>query len=226
MRIASLIGGLGAGAALVYFLDPKKGAARRSLVRDKAGAVWDAKMSAKRAMLKDARNRLQGVAAVAREKLVHEPIPDERLVARVRSAIGHVLSHPRAIEVTAENGHVHLHGLVFSSELDRLLQVAAKVSGVQSVEHDLDVRHTAEGVPELQGSTETPEQRRERLQQGLRPATALAVGIAGGVLALVGMTRKDAFGKSLTAVGMTLLSKSLKDTEGKAVSEQVLGRWV
>ncbi|HZH99056.1 MAG TPA: hypothetical protein VEX38_08800 [Fimbriimonadaceae bacterium] len=225
MRITSLIGGLGAGAALMYFLDPKKGAARRSRAKDKATAVLNAKMQAKSAMVHDARNRLKGIAASAKRKLSEEQVADERLKARVRSAIGHVVSHPRSIRVRAEAGNIHLSGLILADEVGRLMETASKVPGVQSVMQDLDVRESAEGVPELQGSTETPEQRAERLQEGLRPATALAVGLAGGVLALVGMTRKGPFAKALTATGMTLLSKSLKDTEGQRIAEHV-GRWV
>jgi len=35
-RALAIIGGIGAGVAAAYFLDPKKGADRRALVRDKA----------------------------------------------------------------------------------------------------------------------------------------------------------------------------------------------
>ena len=34
-RMLTILGGLGAGAALVYFMDPKKGAGRRAMVQNK-----------------------------------------------------------------------------------------------------------------------------------------------------------------------------------------------
>jgi gas vesicle protein len=38
-RLLAIIGGVGAGVAAAYFLDPKKGADRRALVRDKFNSL-------------------------------------------------------------------------------------------------------------------------------------------------------------------------------------------
>ena len=62
----AILGGLGAGAAAMYFLDPERGNRRRALVRDKAaGLTHDAKKAiAGRAQ--DLKNRAAGIAHEAK----------------------------------------------------------------------------------------------------------------------------------------------------------------
>jgi hypothetical protein len=40
MRTATLIGGLGLGAGLMYVFDPDRGKRRRAMARDKAESLW------------------------------------------------------------------------------------------------------------------------------------------------------------------------------------------
>lgn len=58
---AAVLGGIGAGAAMMYLLDPDRGARRRSLIRDKAVGTTN---DMKRAVVKKSkhfRNRAQGL---------------------------------------------------------------------------------------------------------------------------------------------------------------------
>ena len=61
--IIAFLCGLGAGAALMYFLDPDRGARRRSLVRDKAVGLTNDATEAISGTAEDLSNRAYGVAA-------------------------------------------------------------------------------------------------------------------------------------------------------------------
>jgi hypothetical protein len=82
-KAATLLGGIGIGAALMYLLDPDRGARRRALARDKAihlGRVTGERLGARS---RDLRNRAQGVAARAKRGKSNEAPPDDVLEARV-----------------------------------------------------------------------------------------------------------------------------------------------
>jgi osmotically-inducible protein OsmY len=71
----------------------------------------------------------------------------ERLLQRVRSEMGHVVSHPSAIQVLADgNGVVTLSGSVLASEVDPLLSTVNRIPGVTQLINRLDVQDTIEGV--------------------------------------------------------------------------------
>lgn len=61
--IVAFLGGIGTGAALMYFLDPDRGARRRSLMRDQAvGLKNDARETISKTA-QDLSNRAYGVVA-------------------------------------------------------------------------------------------------------------------------------------------------------------------
>jgi len=217
-KIKALIGGLGAGALAMYFYDPQKGRRRRNEVRDKFNAVLNAKLEAKEVMLRDASNRVRGIAATARARFKKTSPEDSQLVARIRSEMGHIISHPGPIEVQASKGRVRLNGPILAAEVDDLIGCVWQIPGVESIEHQLQVHETAEGISALQGSCERPDQRPDLFRENWAPATSLAVGIAGGMLAVYGLARRGVVGTTLGAVGMGLLAKSLRDTEGKIIA--------
>ena len=150
-RGLTLLGGIGIGAALMYVLDPDRGRRRRALTRDKltrtAHKLGDGLGKASR----DLRNRAQGLVAETRLRFAAEEVPDETLVARVRSALGRYPVHQRALEITAEQGRVTLGGLALASEVDDLLACVAAVRGVREVENRMEVRQQAGNIPSLQG---------------------------------------------------------------------------
>jgi hypothetical protein len=78
-------------------------------------------------------------------------VDDRQLVERVRSQLGHVTSHPRAIDVEAHDGEVTLYGPVLASEMTEIVHLVASVDGVEHVINELEPHETAEGVPSLQG---------------------------------------------------------------------------
>lgn len=150
MRRASTLGfvsGLGAGAALMYFCDPDRGARRRALVRDKF-IHWRHQLNdASRATTHDLGHRLQGAGARLRRYWEDQLAPDEILVERVRSRLGRVVTHPRAIDVVACDGVVTLCGPLSTRESEAAVAAVASTPGVVEVVNRLDPDGAASPVP-------------------------------------------------------------------------------
>ncbi|HWE22668.1 MAG TPA: BON domain-containing protein [Myxococcales bacterium] len=142
--------GFVAGGVTVALLDPRRGAARRALLRDKGfSAVKDAAgMASRRA--KDLRQRLHGVVYEAKARMSEQQVPDDILVERVRAQLGRPVSHPRAIEVRAENGCVVLSGPILAHEAEDLIRRVSKIPGVRSIESQLELHGDAGDVSSLQ----------------------------------------------------------------------------
>lgn len=73
--IAFLVG-VGTGAALMYFLDPDRGARRRSLARDQAVALKNDASDAISKTAEDLSNRAYGVAAETVKAVTGTPIDE------------------------------------------------------------------------------------------------------------------------------------------------------
>jgi osmotically-inducible protein OsmY len=144
------IGGLLVGAAVMYLLDPDRGGRRRALVRDQAARASHKLGDGLDATARDLGNRAKGTAAELRSRFRREAVDDTILHERVRSAIGHAVSHPGAIEVSVSDGRVTLQGSVLEQELDKLLRAARQVRGVSEVINELAVHREPAGVPSLQ----------------------------------------------------------------------------
>lgn len=127
--------GAGIGAGLMFFLDPVRGRRRRSLIREKAFSIGRRMQRATGKMSRDLGNRAHGV--VARAQHHPEQISDDVLVARVRSRIGRVVSHPHAVGISAREGAVTLSGTIPGDEMRDLLSCVARVEGVRHLENRL-----------------------------------------------------------------------------------------
>lgn len=171
-RNIALLGGVGLGAGVMYFLDPTAGRRRRAIVRDKMFSWWRRGRKAWDTTSRSIGNRAQG----ARAGMGASTGDDSVLEARVRSRLGHVVSHPSAISVNAQGGRVILAGDILKSEVDDLMNAVAQVPGVTSTENRISVHDSAENVPKLQGRG-----RRHGAGTGM-PGTWTIVGLtAGGI---------------------------------------------
>jgi hypothetical protein len=136
--------GVSLGAALMFLLDPSGGRRRRALLRDKlvrtahtARHAWDARRS-------DVTDRWQGVQALIRAK---RNASDRVIAERVRAEVGQVVSHPRAVSVSARRGSVTLGGHVLATEAGALLAAIENVRGVREVRNELTRHVSADGMP-------------------------------------------------------------------------------
>ena len=207
-RSRTYLEGMFAGASLAYFLDPERGARRRSLVRDQLVHLGRKLEHGLDAAATDARQRSLGAAAKARRRFRHEEAPDAVVEARVRSQLGRVVSHPRAIEVSVLDGKVTLAGAVLASELDRLLATTRKVRGVREVENHLGAHPRPGGVPGLQGNGRRPEPRFELLQDNWTPSVRLLVGALGASSLLSARSGSGLRAVLASALGGVLLARA------------------
>ncbi len=169
---ALVAGGIGAGAALMYLLDPARGKARRRQLLDRAQSACRQSGKLADQIKHNIANRARGVAAETKSFWRHETVPDEKLLGRVRTKLGRWTSHPHAIDVRVEHGRVILAGQILVDEVERLLAVLSGIPGVTRVENHLEMHASAEGVPMLQGGT--PKRKRADWKPFLR-----ALGMIG-----------------------------------------------
>jgi uncharacterized membrane protein len=208
----SVMSCLGIGAGLMYFLDPAAGRRRRALVRDKVIRGWNKAGNAIEATACDLSNRARGLMAEARSFVSCGAVLDEVLVERVRSKIGRVVSHPSAIEVTADQGRVTLRGPVLGKEVGNLLSTISSVRGVVDVENRLEAHKQAGDVPGLQGGAPR-EQRFELMQTNWSPTARLLMSSAGGTMTLYGFKRGDTVGIAMGALGAGVLARAIANVE-------------
>ena len=81
----------------MYVLDPEAGTKRRTLARDKMTEARNKMGSIASATAQDLDNRATGIVSGVRSRFPHEKVDDEVLEARVRSKVGLLVRHPRAI---------------------------------------------------------------------------------------------------------------------------------
>jgi len=189
------------GAGLMFLFDATRGRRRRAVARDRAlraarEAAWGTSL-----VTNDLWNRTYGLVAQARSRWLGEQPSDDVLCARVRSAMGRVVSHPHAIAVSAARGYVFLSGPILSAEVDGLLAVVRRVPGVRGVENLMDEHKQPGNISALQGHGRLPGDRLDVMQENWSPATRLIVGAAGAALAATGARRADALGAILAIVG-------------------------
>ena len=139
------------GAGLMFMLDPNTGRRRRAITRDKARKFARLSAERARALAQQAADRARGVVAEARAASDEEWVNDATLVARVRSELGRVVSHPGSLHVDAIDGCVTVRGPVFVWEAEAALAAIENTRGVCGVDDQM-TRHEQPGnVPGLQG---------------------------------------------------------------------------
>jgi uncharacterized membrane protein len=197
------------GFALMYFLDPNLGRRRRARTRDKVVHAAKLLNAGARVTARDTVHRAQGAWAEARRLFSHEgEINDEAVVARVRAALGRVVSHPHAIEVAASGGHVTLTGPILAYEVRPLLRAVRRVAGVRAVSDQLTVHSEPGHVSSLQGGESRTGERFELLQENWSPAARILVGGAGATLMLAATRVRGGLCALLGVSGSALLARA------------------
>jgi hypothetical protein len=208
MNITSLLVGAGAGAGLMYLLDPDLGNRRRALVRDQLLRARHLTEDAMDATSRDVRNRARGVVAELRARLIPEDVTDDVLEERVRARLGQTIRYARSIETSVTDGAVTLRGPVLADDVARVVRRVGQIPGVRAVDNRLDVHAEPDGVLGLHGARRSAGGEVLELMQGqLSPTARLATGLAGALLALWGLRRLDAAGIPVATIGMALLAR-------------------
>ncbi|HWQ32087.1 MAG TPA: SRPBCC family protein [Blastocatellia bacterium] len=209
---------MGAGAGLMYLLDPDRGRRRRALLKDSAAHTFNQTRCALGTTSRDLANRARGFAARTTALFRSDEADDEVIEARVRSKLGRVVSHPGAIEVRARDGRVTLTGSVLAREVDDLVSCISSVRGVGEVDNQLQVHSQAGEVPELQGGRRRPGEQFELMQHNWSPSARLLATLTGGALMGVCLRRRDAVGVTLGTIGFGLALRGISNIELKRLS--------
>jgi uncharacterized membrane protein len=214
-----LLGGLGLGALVMYLADPQAGRRRRARLVDQYQHTSLKVQRGADVVLRDARNRAEGFAAQVRSyvpRLGARGNDDAILVERIRSALGRATSHPHAVEVACESGHVTLRGVALASETPRIMSAARHCRGVKSVTNHLIQHESAEGIPALQGG-HPREGRIELMQDNWSPAWRSLAGAIGAGLTFAGWIRGGFGGLALGAVGGGLVARAAANRDLKSL---------
>ena len=84
-----------------------------------------------------------------------QPDDDAQLRATVRARLDDLVSHPRAIEVEANQGIVRVSGQVLAPELDGLLTQLLRIRGVRKVHNALSILRDPAGFGEVERASAT-----------------------------------------------------------------------
>ena len=182
--------GLGLGTGLMFLLDPDRGKRRRALLRDKC--AWAARKTGEGVGVtaRDLRNRTQGLMTEVQSRFSSAPVDDSVLVDRVRAKLGRVVSHPRAINVTAQNRRVVLSGPILTSEVPGLMACVNSVRGANQVINQLEPHDESDNHPALQGGRERTGERSELFQRTWSPTTRFLAGAGIGAASLLLLKRR------------------------------------
>lgn len=210
--------GVGIGTGLMFLLDPNQGKRRRALLRDKC--YWAARKTGEGMEItaRDVRNRTQGLVSDVQSRFSSKRVDDAVLRERIRSKLGRVVSHPRAIDVSVQNGRVVLSGPILTAEVPQLLACANSVNGASEVINHLEPHDQSDDHPALQGGRERQGSRFEFFQKNWSPSARLLAGAAGVSLAAYGSMRRDALGAGLGTAGLLLLTRGITNTGLKSLT--------
>ena len=213
MLLLRLLTTAAAGAGLMYLLDPERGRRRRAIVRDRLVRAAHRTGDAVDATSRDVGNRARGVVAELRSRLANVEVSDGVLHERVRARIGSVIGHAGAIDAAVIEGQVSLRGPVLAGDVDRLVRRVRGVPGVREVINQLDVHDEPGGVPGLQGRPRPPRGGEvfELLQTRWSPTARLFASLSGAAMVLWGWRRLDLPGILLTAGGVVVLLRGLRN---------------
>lgn len=201
------------GALAMYLSDPDRGRRRRALAWHKIQSAAVKTGDAVNVARRDAGNRMSGMQARINRSLSRRTdTPDDPVLeARVRTKLGRVMSHPHAIEVTAQSGHVVLGGPILSYEKQQLLDTVRAVPGITSVEDKLEIHDSPDGISLLQGGGKRTAARPEFAQENWTPAMRCITAAGGAVLGSYGLTRRTPAGAALTVAGLALVARGVSN---------------
>ncbi|MDB5050861.1 MAG: cyclase/dehydrase [Fibrobacteres bacterium] len=131
----ALAAGAALGAAFAYFLDPVSGRRRRARFSGKIFHVLREAAHSIERVSADFSGRGHGMFSRLGNFIMYRPVDDDILTERVRSKVGHYVTHPRAVEVETRNGVVTLRGAVPAAESGRLVYHARWIPGVKAVQN-------------------------------------------------------------------------------------------
>lgn len=217
MKLKTLLTSIGLGAGLMYFLDPQHGTRRRTMVIDRANRFVNNIDESIDIAVEDARNRARGMLSEMTARLSDQGAPDWILEERVRSNLGRLARHTRALDIRAESGRIYLNGPVLRGEEDAIVKAALRTRGVYGVENQLQVVDNPQDIPALQTSSTQHQTMMQQTQRNWSPATRLLSSVGGSLLTLYGLTRRGVAKPVLSTAGMVLTARGLTNLDTRSL---------
>ncbi len=151
----TLLSGMVTGATVMYIFDENRGARRRAQARDRVVHASRIMGRQLRKSSRDVVNRAIGSVAELRSSIRDRAgqIPDDQLVDRVRSQLGHVVSHSGLLRVEARDGCVTVSGSVLPNEVEKIRHRVARTRGVKECHLQVEPRADLERVAGRAGSS-------------------------------------------------------------------------
>jgi uncharacterized membrane protein len=196
----------------MYFLDPAHGARRRARASNACTHLGHRTARAAGVTGRDVAHRLQGLLATFRNTIRKDAADDDVVTERVRSVLGHYVSHSHAIRVSASAGVVTLRGPILVQEVPSAMDAVRHVRGVSDVVDALERHNDGNSVPALQGGRTPAGKRFDILRSHWAPATRVAVGAAGAAIAFSSTSRSGIFGSVVGLVGLGLCARATTNT--------------
>lgn len=150
----TLVSGMIIGATAMYIFDANRGARRRANARDRMIHAGNLLSRGVRKRSRDWVNRALGSVAELRSSIKDRmsTVPDDQLVDRVRSQLGHVVSHSGLLRVEAREGCVLVSGPVLAGEAEKIKKRLAETRGVKQCVLDVEPHASLEQISGQQGS--------------------------------------------------------------------------
>jgi hyperosmotically inducible periplasmic protein len=141
-----------AGVLAMFCLETLVLRRRRARVVEKIGSASRRAVRAGGHTARHVAGQVKGVVATGNLDRVssREPDNDAQLRERVMARLGHLVSHPGAIEVSVSEGIVRVSGQILAQELDGLLTQLTHMPGVHKVHNALGVLQDPSGFGEAQ----------------------------------------------------------------------------
>ena len=213
-----MLGGVGLGAGLMYWTDPRSGRRRRAVTQDKfRHALHEVELGAG-VVMRDLLHRARGYFFETQSRFRREEVDDKTVEARVRAALGRVCSHPHALQISVTVGRVRLEGVILKAEHSKLLSRLRRVPGVLDVIDHLEVHKQLGNHPKLQGGVVKKGDRPEFLQRNWSPAARFVGGLGGGSLLTWGLSHRGVPGLLSTVLGSLLTLRSITNIELKRLT--------
>jgi len=131
---------LALGVGAMYFLDPRDGARRRSVFRDKFLSAFGRMATNLEKQGRNIWNHASGMVHEARSSLSREEVDDNTLSERIRATIGRYVDNAGAINVQCVQGRATLRGPIQASQVNRLLKGIRGIRGLSGIDNQLEVR--------------------------------------------------------------------------------------
>lgn len=192
--LARSIVGAAVTAAAVYFMDPQSGHQRRLLLQDRWKRAARRIDWSTRDLRHDASERARDIAS--RTGPAFGRTSDKAVSKLVRGTVRHCVSHPEAISVAVDHGHVILRGKLLPHEHQRVLDEVRRQPGVVVVtDHLIEQRGDGEDVVDNIYLFRSAAGR-----SGWSTSGRVLAGCAGGALLYWGVRERKALSEFATNV--------------------------